>query len=281
MYFAEIAVLPIILFLPKSKLQLIKQRYIQPLMYICGNNELTSEKWSGYGYLSGFSSNLHYVCTGNTFVGLPCSHKFLLNNGLWFQYIYIHNHIIKLAHYRKYRKDYWIKWRLWILQSSPNINTMIIFFVLFLIFVKPWASMSPHLVQHIHLRHHSQFVNVILDMPFNKNCNHLSDNDICKRLPMDCPFLASFTADVSWFIDSLTVPLHSPNSRQLPAITAVQKDCHWGLKNSGNSHWSREPIMQWGTRQSQSVLRSTNHKRVMPANWRTCLIPTGASHPSS
>ena len=31
------------------------------------------------------------------------------------------------------------------------------------------------------------------------------------------------------------------------AIRAVQRDCHWGLKNSGNSHWSHEPIMEWGT----------------------------------
>ena len=26
--------------------------------------------------------------------------------------------------------------------------------------------------------------------------------------------------------------------------------------------------MQWGTRQSQSIFRPTNHKRVLPANWR-------------
>ena len=41
---------------------------------------------------------------------------------------------------------------------------------------------------------------------------------------------------------------------------AVQRDCHWGLKNVGNSHWSREPIMQWGNRQSQSKFKPTNHK---------------------
>ena len=46
-------------------------------------------------------------------------------------------------------------------------------------------------------------------------------------------------------IDSFTVPLHSPNGRLLPAVRAVQRDCHWGLNNSWNSHWSREPIMQW------------------------------------
>ena len=63
------------------------------------------------------------------------------------------------------------------------------------------------------------------------------------------------------------------NGRQLPVVRGVQRDCHWGLKNGGNSYWSRESIMQWGTRQSQSLSRLTNHKRVMPANWRPCLIP--------
>ena len=52
----------------------------------------------------------------------------------------------------------------------------------------------------------------------------------------------------------------------------VQRDWQWGLKNGGNSHWSREPIKQWGARQCQSVFIPTNHKRVMPANWRPCLI---------
>ena len=63
-------------------------------------------------------------------------------------------------------------------------------------------------------------------------------------------------------LDSFTVPLHSP----MPAFRAVQRDCHCGLKNGANSHWSYQPIMQWGTRQSQSIFRPTNHKRVMPAN---------------
>ena len=49
--------------------------------------------------------------------------------------------------------------------------------------------------------------------------------------------------------------------------------CHWGLKNSWNSHRSFEPIMQWGTGQPQSIFWPTNHKRVMPANLRPWLIP--------
>ena len=79
-------------------------------------------------------------------------------------------------------------------------------------------------------------------------------------------------------LDSFTVPLLSPNGRHLPAVGAVQRDCHWGLKNGGNSHWSHEPIMQWGTRQSQPIFRPTSHKRVMPANQRPCLIPHWQSY---
>ena len=74
-------------------------------------------------------------------------------------------------------------------------------------------------------------------------------------------------------VDSFRVPFHSPNGRHLPAVRAVQGDCHWGLKNGGNSHWSCEPIMQWGTRQSQSIIRPTNHKWVMPVNWRPRFVP--------
>ena len=69
-------------------------------------------------------------------------------------------------------------------------------------------------------------------------------------------------------LDSFTVPLYSPND--LPAVRAVQRECHWDLKNGGNSHWSRESIMQWGTRLSHFISRPTNHKRVTPANWRPC-----------
>ena len=36
--------------------------------------------------------------------------------------------------------------------------------------------------------------------------------------------------------------------------------------------------MQWGTGQSQSIFRPTNHKRVMPANLRPCLIPHWQSY---
>ena len=49
-------------------------------------------------------------------------------------------------------------------------------------------------------------------------------------------------------------------------------------KKGGNSHWSREPIMQWGIRQSQSIFRPTNHKSVMPDNWRPSLIPNWQSY---
>ena len=73
-------------------------------------------------------------------------------------------------------------------------------------------------------------------------------------------------------IDTFTVPLHNPNGRQMPAVRAVQMDCHWSLNNGGNPLWSREPIMQWGTRQPQSIFRPTNHKSVIPVNRRLGLI---------
>ena len=67
---------------------------------------------------------------------------------------------------------------------------------------------------------------------------------------------------------------HRPLAQHLPAVRVVQRDCNRNLKNGGNSHRSRESIMQWDTRRSQSIFRSTNHRRVMPANWRPCLIPS-------
>ena len=49
------------------------------------------------------------------------------------------------------------------------------------------------------------------------------------------------------------------------AVTAVQRDGHGGLKNGGNSHRSRERIMQWSTRQYQSIFRRWSQKG---DNWR-------------
>ena len=82
-------------------------------------------------------------------------------------------------------------------------------------------------------------------------------------------------------LDSFTAPLHSPNGRHLPAVRDVQGDCHLGLKNGENSHWSREPIMQWGTRQSQSIFIATNHTSAMQVTWRPCLIPHWQSYSGS
>ena len=75
-------------------------------------------------------------------------------------------------------------------------------------------------------------------------------------------------------VDTFTVPLHSLNSRHLPAIRAVQRDCQWGLKNGWNSHRSRYPIMQWDTRQSQATFRLTNHTILMAASWGHVFYPT-------
>ena len=78
-------------------------------------------------------------------------------------------------------------------------------------------------------------------------------------------------------VDSFAVPLHSPYGRQMPAVRAVQRDCRWGLKNLGNSHRSREPIMQWDARESQSIFRPANHKRAMTANWMHVSYPPNDS----
>ena len=54
---------------------------------------------------------------------------------------------------------------------------------------------------------------------------------------------------LSWsLIDCFTIPLHSPNSRHMPATRAVQWDCHWLLKIGGNSNQSQKPTMlcDWG-----------------------------------
>ena len=40
-----------------------------------------------------------------------------------------------------------------------------------------------------------------------------------------------------WKFLPVTVPVHSPNGRHLPAVRAVQKDCHWGLKNGARGLW--------------------------------------------
>ena len=79
-------------------------------------------------------------------------------------------------------------------------------------------------------------------------------------------------------LESFTVSLHSPNGRHLPAIRAVQGDCQWSLKNSGNTHRSHESTI----RQSQLIFRPANHKRVMPAIWEamshiplTVIMPPG------
>ena len=46
-------------------------------------------------------------------------------------------------------------------------------------------------------------------------------------------------------VDSLTVSLHGPNGRHLPAVRAVQRDCEWPLKNCGSFYRSRQPTIHW------------------------------------
>ena len=114
------------------------------------------------------------------------------------------------------------------------------------------------------------------------NTHQCKPNEISINLKFSWKFIDDMvpreTIELRTHLDSFPVPLHSPNSRHLPAIRAVQRDCHGGVENSGNSHWSCEPMMQWGTRQSQAISRPTNHKSMIPANWRPCLIPQWQSY---
>ena len=102
-------------------------------------------------------------------------------------------------------------------------------------------------------------------------------NELISGYSLDCGYYQSgwyrpifeVTVDIILEIpDSFTVPLHNSKGRQMP----VQSTCRCGLKNGEKSHWSREPIMQWGTKQSQSIFRPNNHKSMMPANLRPCLL---------
>ena len=74
--------------------------------------------------------------------------------------------------------------------------------------------------------------------------------EILDKLKAAYKFLVKWSPDlasVQTIIDYFTVPLHSPNGRHLPSIRAVQGDCQWHLKISGNSHQSCESIyFDWG-----------------------------------
>ena len=61
-------------------------------------------------------------------------------------------------------------------------------------------------------------------------------------------------------LDSFTVPLHSSNGSCARGLSLESE------KNSGNSHWVHELIMQFSCRQSQSIFRLTNYKSVMLSN---------------
>ena len=81
--------------------------------------------------------------------------------------------------------------------------------------------------------------------------------------------------------DYLTVSLHSPKGRHLPAIGAVQGDCQWHLKNGGRSKRLRESILhrdsgnpniylnnQW---QKGSIGGHVSYPNYSPTATRLCL----------
>ena len=74
-------------------------------------------------------------------------------------------------------------------------------------------------------------------------------------------------------LDSFTTPLHSPNDRHMPAVSAVQRGCHWGQKKTWES-----PLVMWAhntmiRHANQPISRPRNHKGVMPANPRPYILP--------
>ena len=77
-------------------------------------------------------------------------------------------------------------------------------------------------------------------------------------------------------LDSFTVPIHSPNDSQMPAVKALQGGCQWRIKK-----WWKFPKFspvkcahnQFRLIQCHHMFRRTSHKRVMPAIWRPCLMP--------
>ena len=79
-------------------------------------------------------------------------------------------------------------------------------------------------------------------------------------------------------LDSFTVHLTQPQRQAKPVVRAVQRDCQWHLKNGRNSHWSREPIIQWRRCVSQSIFRSANHKSMdqLQPVWGNVSYPTGS-----
>ena len=86
------------------------------------------------------------------------------------------------------------------------------------------------------------------------------------------------SGDNTWQLDSFTVPLHSPKGRHFACHLGRAK----GLSLGSEKRWGF-PLLTWahnamGTRKSQFIFRPANHKRVMPANWRPCLIPHWESY---
>ena len=95
-----------------------------------------------------------------------------------------------------------------------------------------------------------------------------------------------------FMVDSFTVPLHSPNGRQMPAIRAVQGDCQLPLQNGGNFQRTCEPTIYCRLRlcqhnismnQSQkcvaSPLKAMFHTPLAVPQPRTVLHQEGARRP--
>ena len=97
---------------------------------------------------------------------------------------------------------------------------------------------------------------------------------VCNCLEETFPLYIGFPL----FVDCLTIFLHSPNGRQLPAVSAVQGDCQWHLKK-----WQNFPPVKWAhdalkLRHSPTFVWIRIITNDMGASWRPCLIPHWQSY---
>ena len=74
-------------------------------------------------------------------------------------------------------------------------------------------------------------------------------------------------------LDSFTDPFSTAaigSAGSLPVVRTVKSDYQWHLKK----RWKFLPItLHYDTKQSETIFRPTNQKRVMPVIWRPCLTP--------
>ena len=89
---------------------------------------------------------------------------------------------------------------------------------------------------------------------------------------------AAFTSERMCQLQKLLDSFMAPCTALTAGICLPLGLCKGTVTRVWNSQWSHELITQWGTSQSQSIFRPTNHRSAMPANWRPCFIPHWQSY---